>query len=668
MKLHVESRLQKISFKNNIKKAFFAALLVLFIFIVIKPSFLYKNKLLFSYTGMNELVINGYSVNNDIYTSTSKDPSFYLMPTDNRTDEVRISLSELKIDENTPLEIQLYECELDGSSSEDKSVKKVYIKCPDHINLKFSKEIEPYKIIRVDIGSRVGIQFKIDKLELIKKDFGIYPYTIIVFIIAWIVMFCLVYYFCKSKIFDLVKKYIIRDNMIFILIAIVSLFFFSCFTYTDIMCTSRNGINVWESIFSGKFFQFYSFNDNLQIANGHFGTFGAMYNIVLYLVFAIWDFPLWVYENLIGIDSLTTTAGILYAKSILLLFTFLVIKEINEIAIIIGVEKKSLKIIDGLFLTSLFYWDAVIILGQYDLLALIFILAGIKYNLKSKNFTMTLIFCFAILFKQFALIPYIVIVLLSEKRIPKIIFRIVAVLPGYILTEVTFLLTDHDAKIRMNESAGGIIRVLETNLFPAALSQIMPGVLLILLVFSYCYLFEKEKSHDEIEYILMAFLSFFGMCYTNPYWVILLEPFLILVIFDNKINAAGKTALILFEMIMSGGYTISALGIHKFSYSLALVKYTWLGRILEKYKPTTGTFGEVLSPIDYIAKFVNSKDFNLAGNTLFILGIIGFVYIMKKKASAVSENIVINNGQLLFTRLILGVCMSMVIILTYCFV
>ena len=46
---------------------------------------------------------------------------------------------------------------------------------------------------------------------------------------------------------DFDKKYINKKlNMI---IVVVMFFLFSVFTYTDIAITTRNGINVWESIF-----------------------------------------------------------------------------------------------------------------------------------------------------------------------------------------------------------------------------------------------------------------------------------------------------------------------------------------------------------------------------------------------------------------------------------
>ena len=78
-----------------------------------------------------------------------------------------------------------------------------------------------------------------------------------------------------------------------IIFGMIPLFFFCIYTYTDIRVTTEDGIAVWYAIFDekslGKYYMMlYPYRD---------GGYPS-YDFFIYLIFAIWDFPLYIYEKM----------------------------------------------------------------------------------------------------------------------------------------------------------------------------------------------------------------------------------------------------------------------------------------------------------------------------------------------------------------------------------
>lgn len=157
------------------------------------------------------------------------------------------------------------------------------------------------------------------------------------------------------------------------------------------------------------------------------------------------------------------------------------------------------------------------------------------------------------------------------------------------------------------------------------------------------------------------------MCIANPYWIIIVEPFICLCIFKER-NIARRNLLIITKMIMGFGYVVSAFAAAEYSYSLALVKYTWLGQIIERVKPTTGTFGEVLSVADYMEKIIPTEQLRNWGVTIFIVGVVGFVALLLNRKPEILADVEFEDKKVLMVRTIFGVVFSGAVIATYLFV
>ncbi len=470
---------------------------------------------------------------------------------------------------------------------------------------------------------------------------------------------------------DLDKAYL--NKTAYAVIATVMLVLFTIFAYTDFAITTRNGINVWESIFQGRFFQYYTMNLHLDIADGRFGNYSAMYNIAMYLLFAIWDLPLWIIEKLCGIDTLMYWEGLLYAKCILLPILLWTIAQIKDVCGELGYTARQTSLAWIFFVTSLSFFTCVVEVGQYDLIAIGLMMRGIKYYIRKDERRFILWFGVAFLFKLFALLPFFALLIYREKRLLAVIWKTLATMVLYALTDGIFYITDFAAKAEMLGSTASLAQYLSTKPFLSSLMYFYLGIFLILLVYCFCYFFRHEGDEEEqkmyaIYVPFLVFAAFFVGCYANPYWILLMEPFVcILLVRDVRLLKVRAIA----ELVFSIGYTLASQIIHSWTYCLALVKYSWLGGILENWRPTRGTFGSVTSIARLLESDVGMNMEEIAGYavSLFVVGILTFAVVSHPRSAAL--RLVEHEGMdygLFYFRVVFGVLVTLLPVLCYFFI
>lgn len=82
---------------------------------------------------------------------------------------------------------------------------------------------------------------------------------------------------------------------------LLCLMFFYSFIYNDIIETMRMGIDVWYSLFDGQLNYFYARRTPVD-AIAYPKTVQGVYDFPIYIVFALWNFPLWIAENFFDVD------------------------------------------------------------------------------------------------------------------------------------------------------------------------------------------------------------------------------------------------------------------------------------------------------------------------------------------------------------------------------
>ena len=301
------------------------------------------------------------------------------------------------------------------------------------------------------------------------------------------------------------------------------------FTYGDILITTRHGINFWNILFNGRILHFYQDNivpsGNLYIATENTA---AIYNFLVYFVFAVWNFPLWLLERFADVDVMNNIFCLIYMKLLPVCATLLCAKIIGKILKETGATQERIKFTQYLYLSSTVILTNVLITARYDSLCSIFMLLSMYYYLR-KNFGKFLFYSgIAFCFNYISFAMFLPLLLLKEKNLRKIFKNFLIVLMPYILTTIPFLFG------RTALSTGGhttfsLISMLfsKTNgLF--SWFHVFYSVILV-----YCFLSDKEKADDENLVFWISFASItsvFAFCFSTPYWVTLFVPFMELII------------------------------------------------------------------------------------------------------------------------------------------
>jgi len=142
---------------------------------------------------------------------------------------------------------------------------------------------------------------------------------------------------------------------------------------------------------------------------------------LLYVLFAIWNIPLKILNLLPDIANhnwiITTPIEVIWSKLMLVTFfagTVIVIQKILNLALINKVKFGLNPAV--LFATSPFVIFGVFIFSQYDIVGTFFTMLAIYFYFNRHFLKFALFFSVAISFKYFAVIIYLPLVLLIEKR------------------------------------------------------------------------------------------------------------------------------------------------------------------------------------------------------------------------------------------------------------
>lgn len=373
----------------------------------------------------------------------------------------------------------------------------------------------------------------------------------------------------------------------------LSLVFFYSFIYNDIIETMRMGIDVWYSLFDGELNYFYARRTEVN-AIAYPKTVQGVYDFPIYIVFALWNFPLWIAENFFSVDVFRSPLCLMWGKTLILVASILITKAIYDLAKTLGMDKKTRMFVCALFVTSNFFMISIIMMCAYDILSLYFVIVGINYYLKGDMKRFTLCFMCAIPLKFFALLIYIPLVILKEKRIPQIIGYVFASILPILLCRLFIpcravfedpssasLSILNVAKSTELSNLAWIYTILydwETSLGSIYLSLAMFGILYL-----FCY-FYKPETDEEIKKwsIYICFLTFanlFITCMTHPYWIMILLPFIVLIMGMNRKYIYANMVL---ETVMTLGLILAQIFKFPWCFGSALVAGMFWPSILGK--------------------------------------------------------------------------------------
>lgn len=328
-----------------------------------------------------------------------------------------------------------------------------------------------------------------------------------------------------------------KNIRIWCIFAAIFLFVFMshCY-YLDTVSLVRYEYSFADSILHGEFSNLYQRTyDVMQLYNPNHSP---AYDYLMCITLGIWGIPLYFIVKILGITNVGSSfICLLYGKSILLfaicVSTYLVMKICDELSI----DKEKVFWAGLAFFTSLLTLGCVAIIGQCDVLGMTVALAGVLAYLKGNNKKFLIWFMLAFPFKQYSFFVFLPLLLLREKRILKIVLKILCIFAFTFVLNIPIrnCVPAYEFK---KEFADRMFGILTQNTLPL-IDGIPITILLWGIVCLVCFLYKmpesKEKEHRIIVYMMFAamaaiFIGFSSFCY----WYMNMTPYLIILIFYKQ--------------------------------------------------------------------------------------------------------------------------------------
>lgn len=356
---------------------------------------------------------------------------------------------------------------------------------------------------------------------------------------------------------------------------IMAIFMYFTLFYEDLDVTYKHSLTFLESAFTLDLGNFYA----NSLENSYNGL-GAAYYWIVYLVIGIWNLPIWILNKLFDINMFSVKCT-LWCKMEIVLFLVLSTWMLGKMLKDFDFHKRNIRLAQFLFVSALMTALPTLAVAQTDVITVFLMLWGIREYLKTEeiNWKFLLIFSFAASLKLFALFVFIPLVFLKEKRILPALGNLLA---GLIF--VFLSLAPYAWRNDYHEASDFLTEIMTQRLFavsiPGGNSSIPIFSALLVAICIWAYVTNVEKEEDYFYYTnwiaLTVFAIFFTTVFAHPYWIVLLEPYLVIAYMQNIEKRKVNLLLEFFINVTITFYYVGSFGVYiterSFSY-LVLPKF-----------------------------------------------------------------------------------------------
>lgn len=320
------------------------------------------------------------------------------------------------------------------------------------------------------------------------------------------------------------------------------LFVFLTMVYKDQLTNSRVGYQIADSIFQGRFREFYN-------------STSWSYGPPIYLIYALWSIPVWLIGFIGGFEvNLEAVPVILWYKVMLAVFAIWSIYLVGKLAEQLYAEKK--REIQLQYAASFLFIFPVFAIAQCDIIGLCFVLLALYYYMKEQNVHFLIAIAVAITMKYFALLVFLPLLLFRFRKIGRFIATLAVGM--FLLVLNTLVVQRSDAVVASSDNPEYYVnehirRLAEVKIDIGAYKEIGLLGFFFLALCIVAYVLPNRDTEKNKQYSIWlafsAYLCFFLFYGCNFYWYILLAPFLVLLAYTKP----GLTKICLLLETLYGG-------------------------------------------------------------------------------------------------------------------
>lgn len=315
------------------------------------------------------------------------------------------------------------------------------------------------------------------------------------------------------------------------LLLLAGLVAFFIFMYMDYPNTIDNSVLLVKAVCSGHFFDFYEYTIENAATN-----YAANYEILAYVPFAVWNLPLAVLNMTTGFDYLNSVPALLWSKALLALMGVASLYFCYRILRRLSLSREFAVLGCYLIATSITAFWPLMMIAQIDIAGVLLMLIGFLLYLEDKLLPFTVLFALAVPFKSFALLLYIPLILLREKRIVYLFFSGALLLGPLAICKLLF-----SGSVMYNTALKTQSREGMDQLFN--FSDLLGNNKLSLFVLAFavlcvlCYIY-KPKTPQSLQNAavytsLIIWAALLVLTNLRSYWLIYASPFIIFAILKS---------------------------------------------------------------------------------------------------------------------------------------
>lgn len=343
------------------------------------------------------------------------------------------------------------------------------------------------------------------------------------------------------------EKAYLEHRLHWVLFSVLAVAGYLLFVHPDVMETANHGYLLLEGLFKGRFLYFYE--DVMAHQNDLYYLNNAHYNIVVYLLFALAELPVFLFQAIFGLvpnEAVLTFVGKLVGAG----FFVVCIRLVAVLAAELKTEEGARQWAPLFFALWPPAFFSVFVMGQYDTICLAALLGAFLYWLRGDKLKFTLLIGAGAACKFFPLLLFVPLLLLVEKR-PLHILKYGA-LSLWLLLPTTLLFWGRTGDMGLFNS------LMVDRLFEARIAGMREipvfAALYFVLCFAACLWRPAEEKMPRVG--LWMCLGVMGTLFLfvdwHPQWLVLLAPFVVLTTFLER----RKEGWFWLDLLFGAGFVV----------------------------------------------------------------------------------------------------------------